>query len=62
MVPSGETAQFWEDLYRSRAQVFSGEPNGVLVTEAEGCRRGRRWTSGAAKGPMRGGWRRAGGR
>ncbi|MFJ2346418.1 MULTISPECIES: class I SAM-dependent methyltransferase [Streptomyces] len=26
-------AQFWDDLYRSRDQLFSGAPNGVLVTE-----------------------------
>ena len=26
-------AQFWEEMYRSRDQVFSGAPNGVLVTE-----------------------------
>jgi SAM-dependent methyltransferase len=25
--------QFWDEMYRSRDQVFSGEPNGVLVTE-----------------------------
>ena len=26
-------AQFWDEMYRSRDQVFSGFPNGVLVTE-----------------------------
>lgn len=30
-VPMG--AEFWDDLYGSRDQVFSGRPNGVLVTE-----------------------------
>ncbi|MBP8532509.1 SAM-dependent methyltransferase, partial [Streptomyces sp. MK37H] len=23
--------QFWDDMYGSRDQLFSGEPNGVLV-------------------------------
>ncbi|GAB3344481.1 class I SAM-dependent methyltransferase [Modestobacter lapidis] len=26
-------AQFWDDRYRSQEQLFSGNPNGVLVTE-----------------------------
>ena len=26
-------AKFWDDMYGSREQVFSGNPNGVLVTE-----------------------------
>ena len=29
-------AQFWDEMYRSRDQVFSGDPNGVLVTEVTG--------------------------
>ncbi|MCP3012375.1 class I SAM-dependent methyltransferase [Nocardiopsis dassonvillei] len=27
-------ARFWEEMYGSREQVFSGQPNGVLVAEA----------------------------
>ncbi len=50
MVPSGETAQFWEDLYRSREQVFSGEPNGVLVTEVEGLPPGQALDVGCGEG------------
>ncbi|SFO24368.1 class I SAM-dependent methyltransferase [Amycolatopsis rubida] len=50
MVPSGETAQFWEDLYRSREQVFSGEPNGVLVTEVEELPPGQALDVGCGEG------------
>lgn len=34
-------AQFWDDRYRSRDQLFSGVPNGVLVTEVTGLVPGR---------------------
>ncbi|WP_116201172.1 class I SAM-dependent methyltransferase [Amycolatopsis circi] len=55
MAPSGKSeaphdAQFWEDLYRSREQVFSGEPNGVLVTEAEGLPPGQALDVGCGEG------------
>ncbi|WP_409462006.1 class I SAM-dependent methyltransferase [Amycolatopsis sp. GA6-003] len=55
MAPSGESettqdAQFWEDLYRSREQVFSGEPNGVLVTEVEGLAPGQALDVGCGEG------------
>ncbi|PKV93217.1 methyltransferase family protein [Amycolatopsis echigonensis] len=52
MAPSGEseTTQFWEDLYRSREQVFSGEPNGVLVTEVEGLPPGQALDVGCGEG------------
>ena len=29
-------AQFWDEMYGRREQVFSGAPNGVLVTEVTG--------------------------
>ncbi|MFE3177396.1 class I SAM-dependent methyltransferase [Amycolatopsis sp. NPDC059090] len=55
MAPSGkpeapQDAQFWEDLYRSREQVFSGEPNGVLVTEVEGLPPGQALDVGCGEG------------
>ncbi|MFD2468230.1 class I SAM-dependent methyltransferase [Amycolatopsis silviterrae] len=58
MVPSGkpeaqgqpQDAQAWEDLYRSREQLFSGEPNGVLVTEVEGLPPGQALDVGCGEG------------
>ncbi|EFL11838.1 methyltransferase type 12 [Streptomyces sp. AA4] len=50
MAPSGKDAQYWEDLYRSRGQVFSGEPNGVLVTEIEGLAPGQALDVGCGEG------------
>ncbi|WP_406639614.1 class I SAM-dependent methyltransferase [Amycolatopsis sp. WGS_07] len=58
MVPSGKSeaqgqpqdAQAWEDLYRSQEQLFSGEPNGVLVTEVEGLPPGQALDVGCGEG------------
>ncbi|MGH3502877.1 MAG: class I SAM-dependent methyltransferase [Nocardioidaceae bacterium] len=43
-------AQLWEDRYRSRGQLFSGAPNGVLVTEATGLRPGQALDVGSGEG------------
>jgi SAM-dependent methyltransferase len=43
-------AQFWDDRYGSRGQVFSGNPNGVLVTEAAGLPPGRALDVGCGEG------------
>ncbi|GAA1857819.1 class I SAM-dependent methyltransferase [Asanoa iriomotensis] len=43
-------AQFWEDLYRGRDQVFSGNPNGILVTEAADLPPGRALDVGCGEG------------
>ncbi|MGD0557593.1 MAG: class I SAM-dependent methyltransferase [Streptosporangiaceae bacterium] len=43
-------AQFWDDRYRSRDQLFSGAPNGVLVTEVTGLVPGRALDVGAGEG------------
>jgi SAM-dependent methyltransferase len=43
-------AQFWEDRYRSRDQVFSGAPNGVLVAEVTGLSPGRALDVGCGEG------------
>jgi SAM-dependent methyltransferase len=42
--------QFWEDRYRSRNQVFSGDPNGVLVTEVTGLPPGQALDVGCGEG------------
>lgn len=42
--------QDWEAMYRSRDQVFSGNPNGVLVAEATGLRPGRALDVGCGEG------------
>jgi hypothetical protein len=34
-------APSWDEMYRSRDQVFSGNPNAVLVTEVSGLPPGR---------------------
>ncbi|MFJ6567654.1 class I SAM-dependent methyltransferase [Streptomyces sp. NPDC091292] len=43
-------AQFWDEMYRSRDQVFSGAPNGVLVTEITGLTPGRALDVGCGEG------------
>lgn len=43
-------ARSWDDRYRSRARVFSGEPNGVLVTEVAGLPPGRALDVGCGEG------------
>ncbi len=43
-------AQFWDERYRSRDQVFSGEPNGVLVTEVTGLPPGQALDVGCGEG------------
>lgn len=42
--------QFWEAMYRSRSQVFSGAPNGVLVTEVTDLPPGRALDVGCGEG------------
>lgn len=42
--------QDWEAMYRSRDQVFSGSPNGVLVAEAMGLPPGRALDVGCGEG------------
>ncbi|MEV0554319.1 MULTISPECIES: bifunctional 2-polyprenyl-6-hydroxyphenol methylase/3-demethylubiquinol 3-O-methyltransferase UbiG [unclassified Streptomyces] len=43
-------AQFWDEMYRSRDQVFSGDPNGVLVTEVTDLPSGRALDVGCGEG------------
>ncbi|WP_033290018.1 class I SAM-dependent methyltransferase [Amycolatopsis jejuensis] len=43
-------AKFWEDRYRSRDQLFSGSPNGVLVTEIDGLPPGQALDVGCGEG------------
>ncbi|MGA5450179.1 class I SAM-dependent methyltransferase [Streptomyces umbrinus] len=43
-------AQFWDEMYRSRDQVFSGNPNGVLVTEVTGLPPGQALDVGCGEG------------
>ncbi|KAF4407865.1 class I SAM-dependent methyltransferase [Streptomyces lycii] len=42
--------QFWDEMYRSRDQVFSGRPNGVLVTEVTGLPPGQALDVGCGEG------------
>jgi SAM-dependent methyltransferase len=42
--------QFWDEIYRSRDQLFSGNPNGVLVTEVTGLPPGRALDVGCGEG------------
>jgi SAM-dependent methyltransferase len=43
-------AQFWDETYRGRDQVFSGNPNGVLVTEVASLPPGRAPDAGCGEG------------
>ncbi|MDR7381847.1 class I SAM-dependent methyltransferase [Promicromonospora iranensis] len=43
-------AQHWDERYRSRGRLFSGNPNGVLVTEAAGLAPGRALDVGCGEG------------
>jgi SAM-dependent methyltransferase len=42
--------QFWDEMYRSQDQVFSGAPNGVLVTEVTGLPPGQALDVGCGEG------------
>lgn len=44
------TVQHWDEMYRSRAQVFSGNPNGVLVAETVGLPPGQALDVGCGEG------------
>ncbi|MFJ9542270.1 class I SAM-dependent methyltransferase [Streptomyces sp. NPDC101225] len=62
MTAESTTAEFWDGMYRSRDQVFSGAPNGVLVAEATGLPPGRALDVGCGEGAdarwlARRGWR-----
>jgi SAM-dependent methyltransferase len=43
-------AQFWDEMYGRRDQVFSGAPNGVLVTEVTGLPSGQALDVGCGEG------------
>ncbi|WP_422772701.1 class I SAM-dependent methyltransferase [Plantactinospora sp. WMMC1484] len=43
-------ARFWEETYRARDQLFSGNPNGVLVAEVSGLPPGRALDVGCGEG------------
>ncbi|OXM59330.1 class I SAM-dependent methyltransferase [Amycolatopsis vastitatis] len=43
-------APSWDEMYRSRDQVFSGNPNPVLVTEVAGLQPGRALDVGCGEG------------
>jgi SAM-dependent methyltransferase len=43
-------AQFWDEMYGRRDQVFSGAPNGVLVTEVTGLAPGQALDVGCGEG------------
>ncbi|MDA2805642.1 class I SAM-dependent methyltransferase [Nocardiopsis suaedae] len=43
-------AQTWDERYSSQERLFSGNPNGVLVDEAEGLPPGRALDLGAGEG------------
>ena len=46
----GATQQSWDDMYRSREQLFSGNPNGVLVAEIVDLPPGRALDVGCGEG------------
>ncbi|MEU6742405.1 class I SAM-dependent methyltransferase [Streptosporangium sandarakinum] len=43
-------ADQWDEMYRSRDRLFSGDPNGVLVTEITGLPPGRALDVGCGEG------------
>jgi SAM-dependent methyltransferase len=43
-------AQYWDERYGSRDMLFSGAPNGVLVTEVSDLAPGRGFDAGAGEG------------
>ncbi|MBB2948243.1 SAM-dependent methyltransferase [Actinoplanes lutulentus] len=43
-------ARFWDEMYDSREQIFSGNPNPVLVTEISGLTPGRALDVGCGEG------------
>jgi SAM-dependent methyltransferase len=43
-------AQFWDDMYRSADRLFSGSPNGVLVTEVTDLPPGQALDIGCGEG------------
>jgi SAM-dependent methyltransferase len=45
-----QDAQFWDEMYGRRDQVFSGAPNGVLVTEVTGLPPGQALDLGCGEG------------
>ncbi|MBI0378872.1 SAM-dependent methyltransferase, partial [Streptomyces albiflaviniger] len=42
--------QFWDDMYGSRDQLFSGAPNGVLVSEVAELSPGQALDVGCGEG------------
>lgn len=45
-----ETSEFWDNLYKEKDQVWSGNPNPVLVREVEGLSPGRALDLGCGEG------------
>ncbi|SHF07556.1 class I SAM-dependent methyltransferase [Streptoalloteichus hindustanus] len=43
-------AQSWDEMYRGRDQIFSGDPNGVLVSEVSGLPPGQALDVGCGEG------------
>lgn len=54
--------EFWEDFYRDRAQIWTGNPNPLLVREVAELPPGPPSTWVVAKVPTRSGWPSAAGR
>jgi len=48
--PATMDAQFWDERYGGRERLFSGNPNGVLVTEVTGLPPGRALDVGCGEG------------